>query len=122
MSRKTALFCKKNFPAGHFQLRSRRAAYWYVVLMTFIIGIVLSLLAYAVPSLSILSSIYGLASLIPSIAICVRRLHDIGKSGWWYLLIFVPLVGAIILLVWFIREGDHGDNLYGPDPKTTVVL
>ena len=106
----------------NFSGRSRRAAYWYVVLMTFIIGIVLSLLAYAAPTLSILSSIYGLASLIPSIAICVRRLHDIGKSGWWYLLVFVPLVGAIILLVWFIREGDHGDNLYGPDPKTTVIL
>ncbi len=106
----------------NFSGRSRRAAYWYVVLMNSIIGIVLFLLAYAAPTLSILSSVYELASLLPGIALCVRRLHDIGKSGWWFLLVFVPLVGSIILIVWAIREGDHGDNLYGPDPKTTVVL
>lgn len=50
----------------------------------------------------------------------MRRLHDIGKCGWWWLLAFVPLVGAIILIVWFCRAGDTGDNAYGPDPKAAA--
>ena len=104
----------------NFSGRSRRAAYWYVVLMSLIIGIVLGVLSYAVPALMLLSYVYSLATLIPSIALCVRRLHDIGKCGWWWLLAFVPLVGAIILIVWFCRAGDTGDNAYGPDPKAAA--
>lgn len=101
----------------NFSGRSRRAAYWYVVLMSLIIGIVLYAVGFAVPAVMMLYYLYSLATLIPSIALCVRRLHDIGKSGWWWLLCFVPLVGGIILLIWFCRAGDVGDNAYGPDPK-----
>ena len=101
----------------NFSGRSRRAAYWYAMLVNLIISVVLLLLADAVPALSALGWIYDLATVIPCIALCVRRLHDIGKRGWWWLLVFVPLIGAIMLIYWFAQEGDYGGNAYGPDPK-----
>ena len=61
--------------------------------------------------------IYGIAVLLPSLAVWVRRLHDIGKSGWLVLISFIPIVGAIILLVWACTEGQMGDNRFGADPK-----
>ncbi|MEJ2021636.1 MAG: DUF805 domain-containing protein [Maritimibacter sp.] len=64
----------------------------------------------------VLSSLFLLATLLPSISVTVRRLHDRDKSGWWYWLFLVPIVGPIVLLVWFILEGTRGANSYGPDP------
>ena len=60
--------------------------------------------------------IFMLANTIPSFSILVRRLHDNGKSGWWYWIVVVPLVGAILLLVWLCQEGTEGPNRYGDDP------
>lgn len=65
----------------------------------------------------ILGAIYSLFVLLPSIAVGVRRLHDIGKSGWWMFIVFIPIIGGIYLLVLFATEGDNGSNEYGPDPK-----
>lgn len=61
--------------------------------------------------------LYSLAVLLPGLAVAVRRLHDIGKSGLFYLFVFIPLVGAIILLVWFCKDSEPGANAYGPNPK-----
>lgn len=61
--------------------------------------------------------LYSLAFLLPTIAVVVRRLHDIGKSGWWYLISFIPLVGVIWFLVLMCMDGTHGENKYGLDPK-----
>jgi uncharacterized membrane protein YhaH (DUF805 family) len=61
-------------------------------------------------------TLYLLAVLIPSIALSIRRLHDRDKSGWWFLLAFIPLIGALILLVWFALPGTAGNNRFGPDP------
>jgi len=61
--------------------------------------------------------LYALVLLLPSIAVAARRLHDIGKSGWWQLIAIIPIIGVIALIVWYVREGDHVDNAYGPDPK-----
>lgn len=61
--------------------------------------------------------VYSLGVLIPSLAVGVRRLHDINKSGWWFLIPLIPIVGSIWLIVLFCKEGDKGDNKYGPDPK-----
>ena len=61
--------------------------------------------------------IYVLAVFIPSLAVAVRRLHDVGKSGWFYLISLIPLIGGIWLLILFVTEGDKGPNQYGPDPK-----
>lgn len=60
---------------------------------------------------------YGLAVTIPSIAVAIRRLHDTGKSGWMYFVAIIPIIGALWLIFLFIKEGDKGDNIYGPDPK-----
>lgn len=62
-------------------------------------------------------SLYALAVFIPSLAVVVRRLHDIGKSGWMYLIIFIPLIGAIWILVLLLKDSELGDNKYGPNPK-----
>lgn len=93
-----------------FSGRSRRSEYWWVVLFNCAVS---SVLGYIIPDLS---WIWSLAILIPSIAICVRRLHDIGKGGAWYLLILIPIVGYIILLVWFCKDSTP-DNQWGPNPK-----
>ena len=67
--------------------------------------------------IGVLSGIYYLAVLLPGLAVCVRRLHDIGKSGWNYLLGLIPIVGPIILLVYYCTEGDRFENAWGEDPK-----
>ena len=65
----------------------------------------------------VLRPLFGLGTLIPSLAVGVRRLHDINRTGWWLLLIFVPVIGWIVLIVWAIERGDMGPNKYGPDPR-----
>ncbi|HUF51616.1 MAG TPA: DUF805 domain-containing protein [Longimicrobiales bacterium] len=65
----------------------------------------------------VLSGIYALAVLIPGIAVSVRRLHDTGRSGWWLLIGLIPLIGAIVLLVFMLSDSAAGDNQWGPNPK-----
>jgi uncharacterized membrane protein YhaH (DUF805 family) len=65
-------------------------------------------------------SVFSLALFVPSLAVTFRRLHDIGKSGWWILLFFIPIIGWIILLVWHCTDSDEGENKYGPNPKEIV--
>ena len=93
-----------------FSTRSRRSEYWWAVMAMSIIGTIIS---GVVPDFA---WIWSLATLIPSIAIAVRRLHDIGKGGAWYLLNLIPVVGSIILLVWFCKDSTD-DNQWGPNPK-----
>ena len=66
--------------------------------------------------------LFMIALLVPTIAVMVRRLHDIGKSGWWWLINFIPLVGAIWFLVLMCKDSNPGDNKYGPSPKASTVL
>lgn len=101
-----------------FQGRARRKEYWMFVLFNFIIAVVLSILSRVAGIFGIVSALYSLAVLIPGLAVCVRRLHDIGKSGWWLFLVLVPLVGSIILLVWYCKDSEEGENDFGPCPKT----
>ena len=93
-----------------FNGRSRRSEYWWSSLSIAIIGAIVSAI------LGDLAFIWSLAILVPGIAVSVRRLHDIGKSGWWYLFIFVPLVGQILLIIWFCKDSAP-DNEWGPNPK-----
>jgi len=65
--------------------------------------------------------LYALAVLIPGLAVTVRRLHDVGKSGWMYLIVFIPIIGAIWLLVLTVTDSNPGDNQYGPNPKEIVA-
>ncbi|MEW1720158.1 DUF805 domain-containing protein [Streptomyces sp. NPDC093109] len=104
----------KNY-AG-FSGRARRQEYWMFFLFNIIAAIVVAIIG-SVLDLGILSTIYALAVFIPTLAVGVRRLHDTGKSGWMLLLGLIPLVGFIILIVFFASEGEKGPNAYGPDPK-----
>ncbi len=105
-----------------FRGRGRRAAFWYAMLMNLIISAALFLLTPLVPMLLFVSWGYDLITVIPCVSLGVRRLHDIGRSGWWWLLVFVPLIGAIMLIYWFVQEGDRFQNDYGPDPKAGEPL
>ena len=93
-----------------FNGRAARSEYWLFVLLTIVITNVGHVIS---PQLG---GIIGLGLFIPSIAVAVRRMHDIGKSGWSYLFILIPIVGFIIILVWFCKKGTEGENDYGPDP------
>ena len=96
-----------------FEGRASRSEYWYWVLAMWITIIVMQILAIAVHFLAILALIVNLAILVPSIAVTARRLHDVDRSGWWQLLVFIPLIGAI---VWEVTKGTVGDNRFGKDP------
>jgi len=103
-----------------FNGRARRSEYWWFALFTWAGTIFLSFIDNLVfgvdASVSILSSIWGLAILLPSLAVGVRRLHDLEKSGWWLLLSLIPLIGFLVLLFWFVKQGTDGQNRFGADP------
>lgn len=105
-----------------FSGRARRKEYWYFVLFQILIAIVLSFVDVFMGLMSehgwgLLSSIFWLALLLPSIAVGVRRLHDTGRSGWWLLLVFIPLVGALVVLFFTVQDSEPETNQYGPNPK-----
>ncbi len=104
-----------------FTGRSARSEYWFFVLFTIIISAVLAVVDVAVfrsrmGGVGVLGAIWSLAALIPSLAVSVRRLHDMAKSGWWLLIAFIPLIGGLVLLYWFVLRGTVGANDYGADP------
>ena len=107
--------------------RSRRREYWYFVLFTAIINGVLSIIDGVIGTLSssanigLLSGIYSLAVLVPSIAVSIRRLHDTDRSGWWVLIALIPIIGAIVLIVFLIQDSTPGSNRYGPNPKIATT-
>jgi uncharacterized membrane protein YhaH (DUF805 family) len=110
-----------------FTGRSRRKEYWMFVLFNLIIAFVLGFidgfagLQVGKSGLGVLGSLYGLAVLIPGIAVGVRRLHDTDHSAWWLLIALIPLVGAIVLLVFMVQDSQQGKNRYGPNPKAAMA-
>jgi uncharacterized membrane protein YhaH (DUF805 family) len=103
--------------------RSRRMEYWSFVLFNFVVFVVLAGIDALLGTFSsasgvgLLSGIYLLATLVPILALSVRRLHDIDRSGWWVLTYLLPLIGPLVLLVFAVLDGTPGDNRYGPNPK-----
>ena len=109
-----------------FDGRARRTEFWFFFLYNCIIGLVLSSIEAivgitSIAGASIFGSLYMLAVFIPYLAVGVRRLHDTGRSGWWMLIYIVPLIGAIVLLVFFVQDSQDGHNQYGPNPKSFPV-
>jgi uncharacterized membrane protein YhaH (DUF805 family) len=100
-----------------FKGRASRPEYWWFFLSYIVLYVIF--LAIRVPALAIL---IALAYLLPLLAAAVRRLHDTGRSGWWYLIALVPLVGAIILIVYLASVGNPGSNAYGPPPGGSMEL
>jgi uncharacterized membrane protein YhaH (DUF805 family) len=105
----------------NFAGRAIRSEYWYWTLFIVIASIVTSIID-AVLGITLFEPIFSLAILLPSIAVGVRRLHDLDRSGWWLLLGFIPLIGAIVLIVWFVGRGTPGANRFGPDPLGVIGL
>jgi uncharacterized membrane protein YhaH (DUF805 family) len=113
-----------------FQGRARRSEYWFFYLFNVLIFTAFFILMGLAGSTNDTTSpnrplaavvgiaflLFVLASILPHLAVAVRRLHDTGRSGWWYLIALVPFVGGIILLVFLCLGGTHGPNEFGPDP------
>jgi uncharacterized membrane protein YhaH (DUF805 family) len=98
-----------------FSGRARRKEYWFFVLFYVLIYWIASLIDYRFGLLALL------ALALPSCAVGFRRLHDTGRSGWWTLLGFIPLVGSLVLLVFMAQDSQAETNRYGPNPKAAVV-
>ena len=104
-----------------FSSRSIRSEYWWWTLFVFIASIVLGMIDGLFGLLGPLGlgpfgALFSIATLVPGLALSVRRLHDVNRSGWWLLLLLVPLIGALIILFWAVSKGDEGPNDYGPNP------
>ena len=97
--------------------RARRKEYWLFVLVSAFIIFALWFFEALVGGPGVLGMFYGLAVLIPGIAVAVRRLHDTDRSGWWFLIVLLPLIGAIVLLVFMLLDGNPHENQYGADQK-----
>lgn len=115
-----------------FNGRARRKEYWFFVLFNFLVAVALGIVDSLAGSynpevgMGLLGTVYALAVFIPSIAVFVRRLHDTGRSGWWILIAFIPLIGALVLLVFMLLDSEDKENKYGPSPKleaeTTTLI
>ena len=102
----------------NFNGRSRRSELWWFFLFNIIIGIIISILANLITKYLIyLSYIYCLIAFLPGLGLGIRRLHDIGKSGWYIFIAFIPLVGAFILLYFYCLDSENQSNEYGESPK-----
>ncbi len=117
---KYALMALKKYAV--FSGRSRRSEYWYFILFSTIISFILTFVDLIISqgtqmNFVVFQALFGLFVVIPGLAVLVRRLHDIGKSGWWMLILLIPIGGYILLLVWLATNSQPGVNQYGPNPK-----
>lgn len=104
-----------------FSGRARRKEYWMFFLFNIIIGFVLGIIEGIAGIPGVISMLYSLAVLLPGVAVSVRRLHDIDRSGWWLLIGLVPIIGAIVLIVFMVQDGQPGENQYGQNPKLAAA-
>ena len=106
----------------NFSGRARRSEYWFFYLFTIISSLALGFVEGLIgifpnTDQAIIANIFSLLVLIPSIAVGARRLHDTNRSGWWLLLSFAIIIGWIVLLIWYCKDSDEGDNRFGSNPK-----
>ena len=100
----------------NFNGRAQRSEFWWFALFSFIVSVILGIIATALPVLTFLEWVYSLAVLLPSLAVTVRRLHDTDRTAWWLLLYLIPVLGWIALLIMCALPGTGGPNRYGPNP------
>lgn len=105
-----------------FSGRARRSEYWWFVLFSFLVSVVAAILDAILGTggdfgrTGLIGGLASLALLLPSLAAAVRRLHDTSRSGWWILIGLIPIIGWIVLIVFYVQDS-HGDNQHGPSPK-----
>ena len=104
---------------AEFSGRARRSEYWYFILFNVLVGIALGIIDSVLfgHRMNVFSSLYNLFVFVPSLAVAVRRLHDIGKSGWWWLIMLIPIIGWIWFIILMATDSVPGKNQYGPYPK-----
>jgi uncharacterized membrane protein YhaH (DUF805 family) len=108
---------------AQFDGRARRKEYWmftlFYVLIAFGLGVVGGMLGIGDSTVTgnMIGIIYFVATFIPSIAVGIRRLHDTGRSGWWSLIVFIPIIGVLALVIFAVQDSEPGTNAYGPNPK-----
>jgi uncharacterized membrane protein YhaH (DUF805 family) len=99
----------------NFKDRAIRSEYWYWTLFT-VVGNIAAEIIDTVLGITAIDPLFGLAIILPTIAVAVRRLHDLDRTGWWVFIGLIPLVGWIILIIWYCSRGTLGPNRFGPDP------
>jgi len=105
-----------------FSGRARRKELWYFWLFGFIFGLILAFIDMVTGTWNtetgggLLSNIFILVMILPNLAVSTRRLHDIGRTGWWILIMLIPLIGLIVLLIFYSQKGTQGENKHGPNP------
>jgi uncharacterized membrane protein YhaH (DUF805 family) len=110
-----------------FSGRARRKEYWFFVLFNVIFSFVLGFIdgmmgnVHMESGMGLLGGVYSLLLLIPGIAVSVRRLHDTNRTGWWVLLGLIPIIGALVLLIFMIQDSTPGENNYGQNPKDAIA-
>ena len=117
------IYCLKNY--FNFSGRATRSEFWYFTLFWLLFGMLIMLIEYMlgignVKETGILSLIFDLALVFPSLAVSTRRLHDTNRSGWWNLIMLVPIIGIIVLIVFYCQDSKE-DNKYGVNPKKTIL-
>lgn len=112
---------------AEFQGRAQRKEYWMFTLFNFLAMVLLGSVGALLGGGGegglgdVLQGLYGLGVLVPGIAVTVRRLHDIGKSGWWGLVALIPLIGSLILIYFAVKDSQPETNEYGPNPKAASI-
>ena len=116
-------FIKSLKQYADFKGRARRKEYWMFILFSIIIGVILTLIEIMTGTFNYfvnmgpLSALFSFVIFIPNLAVTVRRLHDIGKSGWMILILLIPIIGAIWFFILMIKDSEPGSNIYGENPK-----
>lgn len=103
-----------------FNGRASRSEYWFFVLFTVAVGAVISLILGTQTLGTVVSGLFNLAVLLPSLGLIWRRLHDTGRAGGWFFITLIPLVGIIILIVWLCQPSQTTENRFGQVPNTTL--
>jgi uncharacterized membrane protein YhaH (DUF805 family) len=103
-----------------FDGRASRPAFWWWFLFGILVGIGASIIDAIIGSFGVVSGLAALALLLPNLSVAIRRLHDTDHTGWWVLIGLIPIIGFIVLLIFYLRESDPGENRYGPPPAEGV--
>jgi uncharacterized membrane protein YhaH (DUF805 family) len=103
-----------------FDGRASRPAFWWWFLFGVLVGIGASIIDAIIGSFGVVSGLSALALLLPNLSVAIRRLHDTDHTGWWVLIGLIPIIGFIVLLIFYLRQSDPGENQYGPPPAEGV--
>jgi len=98
-----------------FDGRASRPAFWWWVLFAILVSVAANIIDLAIGG-PVITSLAGLALLLPNLSVSIRRLHDTNRTGWWVLIGLIPLIGLIVLLIFYLQDSDPGENRYGPPP------